>query len=90
MPTTFLWDSRPGYNLEHLARHRMTSDLWEQVYGRATNRSLDKDDATVIVAEGRVHGRLYRILYAILIDGSVLPLTILPITCYPIERRGLR
>jgi hypothetical protein len=64
--------------------------LWEQVYHRATNRGPDKDDATVTLAEGRVHGRLYRILYAILDDGSVIPLTILPITGFPIERRGLR
>jgi hypothetical protein len=43
-----------------------------------------------MLAEGRVRGQLFRILYTILEDGSVIPLTILPITGFPIERRGLR
>jgi hypothetical protein len=68
----------------------MTPALWEQVYHRATSCGPDKDDATVMLAEGRVRGRLFRILYTILEDGSVIPLTILPITGFPIERRGLR
>ena len=90
MPTRFLWDDRPGRNLDHIAAHGMTPALWEQVYHRATSCGPDKDDATVMLAEGRVRGRLFRILYTILEDGSVIPLTILPITGFPIERRGLR
>ncbi len=67
----------------------MTPGLWEEVFRRATLRIADKDDATVMAAEGRAHGRAYRIVYAIE-DEIVVPLTILPITGFPIERRGLR
>jgi hypothetical protein len=87
MSTRFLWDDR---NLEHIAEHGMTSALWEHVFKVATRRGPDKDDATVIVAEGRARGQLYRLFYSVLEDGTVLPLTILPITGFPIERRALR
>jgi hypothetical protein len=90
MLTHFLWDSRPGRNLEHIAEHGMTADLWEAVFAQATRHGPDKDDATVTLAEGRVRGQLYRILYTVLEDGTIMPLTILPITGFPIERRGLR
>jgi hypothetical protein len=90
MPIRFLWDSRPGRNLEHIAEHGMTSDLWEEAYHRATRHGPDKDDPTVTIAEGQAQGRLYRIIYSICDDGSVIPLTILPITGFPIERRALR
>lgn len=89
MAVRFLWDDRPGRNLEHIAAHGMTPGLWEEVYHRAMRRVPDKDDQSVMVAEGRVQGRAYRIVYAI--EGDVIvPLTILPITGFPIERRGLR
>jgi len=90
MSVRFLWDSRPSRNLDHIAAHGLTPALWEEVYRRATRRGPDKEDPEVIIAEGRVDARLYRILYAILDDGSILPLTILPITGFPIERRALR
>lgn len=90
MTTRFLWDDRPGRNLEHIARHGMTSALWELVYVRAMRRARDKDDPTVVIAEGRVQAQLYRIVYTVLDDDTVLPLAILPITGFPIERRALR
>lgn len=90
MPIHFLWDSRPGRNLEHIAEHGMTPALWEEVFRRKTQHGPDKDDQTVTIAEGRVRGQRYRILYAVLDDGAIMPLTVLPITGYPIERRGLR
>lgn len=90
MTTRFLWDDRPGRNLEHIAAHGMTPALWEEVYRRATVHGPDKDDVTVTVAEGRVHRHLYRILYVVQEDHTILPLAILPITGYPIGRRGLR
>ena len=90
MHTHFLWDHRPGRNLEHIAEHGMTSTLWEEVFHRATRHAPDKDDVTVTVAEGRVRGRWYRLLYAVLEDGAIVPLTVLPMTGFPIERRGLR
>ncbi len=86
MTIHFLWDERPGRNLEHIAAHGMTPDLWEQVFHHVTHRIPDKEDPT---AEGRVRRRLYRIVYAIEND-VVVPITILPITGFPIERRGLR
>ena len=89
MSTRFLWDHRPGHNVEHITAHGLTTDLWEAVFLRATRRIPDKDDAEVTTAEGRVEGRLYRIVYAC-DDEVVLPLTILPITGFPIRRRGLR
>jgi hypothetical protein len=87
MSARFLWNER---NLEHIADHGMTPELWEHVFNRVTRRGPDKDDATVILAEGRVRGQLYRLFYSVLEDGTVLPLTILPITGFPIRRRGLR
>jgi len=89
MTVLFLWDDRPGRNLEHIAAHGMTAALWEEVYHRATRRMPDKDDASVMMAEGRTRRGSYRIVYAIE-DDVVVPLTILPITGFPIERRGLR
>lgn len=89
MTVHFLWDDRPGRNLEHITDHGMTTDLWEEVFHRATRRIPDKDDATVMAAEGRVRGQAYRIVYAIE-DDVVVPLTILPISGFHIERRGLR
>ena len=90
MPTHFLWDSRPGRNLAHIAEHGMTPALWEEVFQRATRYGPDKDDATVTLAEGRVRGQWYRLFYTVLEDGTIMPLTILPITGFPNERRGLR
>jgi len=89
MTVHFLWDDRPGRNLEHIAAHGMTPALWEQVFHQATRRIPDKDDPTLMTAEGRVRRHLYRIVYAIEND-VVVPITILPITGFPIERRGLR
>jgi hypothetical protein len=89
MPPHFAWDSRPGKNVEHIAENGMTTDLWEEVYHRATRRALDKDDATVVVAEGRARGKKYRIIYSIE-DGEVIPMSIIPITGFSTERRGLR
>jgi hypothetical protein len=88
--TIFVWDSRPGRNLEHIAEHDMTPALWQEVFDKATRHAPDKDDTTVILAEGRIRGQLYRIFYSVLEDGQILPLTILPITGFPIKRRGLR
>ena len=90
MTTHFLWDSRPGRNCEHIAEHGMTPALWEDVFRRATRHGYDKDDETVALAEGRVRGQWYRLFYTILEDGSVIPLSVLPITGFPIERRALR
>jgi len=87
MSPRFLWHER---NLEHIAEHGMTPALWENVFKLATRRGPDKDDATVILAEGRARRQLYRLFYSVLEDGTVLPLTILPITGFPIKRRGLR
>ena len=68
----------------------MTPALWEDVFQRATRHGPDKDDVTVSLAEGRVRGQWYRLFFTILDDGTIMPLTILPITGFPIERRGLR
>lgn len=90
MTTRFFWDDRPGRNREHILAHGMTSDLWEEVYHRALRQAPDKDDPSVTVAEGRARGKLYRIIYVVLDDGCVVPMSILPITGFPIERRALR
>jgi hypothetical protein len=85
----FLWDARPGSNIDHIAAHGLTTDLWEAVFHRAVVHEPDKDDAEAMVAEGRIRGRLYRIVYGI--DGElVMPITIIPITGFPITRRALR
>ena len=85
----FLWDDRPGRNVEHIRRHGLTPELWEKVYFTATRRQPDKDDSTIEVAEGRVARRLYRIVYEVLGDQRIRPIEIFPITGYPINRRKL-
>lgn len=85
----FLWDDRPGKNVEHIQRHGLTPELWELVYHAATRRRPDKDDATIEIAEGRVARRLYRIVYEVLGDLGIRPIEIFPITGYPITRREL-
>lgn len=42
-----------------------------------------------MVAEGRVRGRRFRIIYTIVDGGVILPLTVFPITGFPIKRRGV-
>ena len=37
----FLWDDRPCKNVEHIRRHGLTPELWEQVYFAATRRRAD-------------------------------------------------
>jgi hypothetical protein len=85
----FLWDDRPGKNVEHIRRHGLTPELWERVYSAASRRQPDKDDATIEVAEGRVARRLYRIVYEVLSDRRVRPIEIFPITGFAIHRHGL-
>jgi len=85
----FLWDARPGSNIDQIRAHGMTPDTWEVVFHHANTPTPDKDDASVLVAEGRARGRLFRIAYSV--DGdSIIPLTVIPITGFPITRRGLR
>jgi hypothetical protein len=85
----FLWDERPGLNSDHIRAHGLTPALWETVYLHASLRLPDKDDPSIYAAEGRAQGQLFRIVYAV--DGdTVTPLTIVPITGFPITRRGLR
>ena len=82
-------DDRPGKNIEHVARHGMTPELWEQVYVTATRRQPDKDNAAIEVAEGRVARRLYRIVYEVLDDPGIGPREVFPITGFRITRRAL-
>ncbi len=84
----FLWDSRPGANIDHIAAHGVTTDLWQEVFHRATLHASDKDEPALTVAEGRARNRLYRIVYGVE-DEAVIPVTIIPITGFPIKRRGL-
>jgi len=85
----FLWDERPGRNVEHIRCHGLTPELWESVYFAATRRQRDKEDSTIEVAEGRVARRLYRIVYEVLGNLQVRPIEIFPITGFPIKRREL-
>ena len=85
----FLWDERPGSNVDHVSAHGLTPALWEAVYDYASVRLADKDDPSIFAAEERARGRLFGIVYAD--DGdSIISMTIIPITGFPIARRGLR
>lgn len=85
----FLWDERPGSNIDHISAHGLTPTLWETVYHQAGLRMPDKDDPSIFAAEGRARGQLFRIVYSV--DGdTITPLTVVPITGFPITRRGLR
>ena len=46
----FLWDQRPGSNVDHIRSHGMTPDLWEMVFYHAHLRLPDKDDSSVFTA----------------------------------------
>ena len=84
-----MWDERAGSNIDHIKAHGLTPALWESVYHHASLRLPDKEDPSIVAAEGRARGQLFRIVYAV--DGDVItPLTIVPITGFPITRRGLR
>ncbi|MBA3698754.1 MAG: hypothetical protein H0W78_07860 [Planctomycetes bacterium] len=87
------WDSRPGGNIDHIRDHGLTTTMWETLYLHRHSEWTDKDDATVSVAESRLHGRLYRIVYEV-DDGitpiAIIPITGFPITGFPIPRRALR
>jgi len=83
----YLWDHRPGRNIEHITDHGLTPEVWEYVYEHAPSPYEDKDDTTVNFAEGRMQGQLYRIYYYIT-DDSVIPITILPISGFPVKRRA--
>jgi len=62
--------------------------MWETLYLHSHSEWTDKDDATVSVAESRLHGRLYRIVYEV--DDGITPIAIIPITGFLIPRRALR
>ena len=85
----FLWDQRPGSNVDHVRSHGMTPALWEMVFHHAHLRLPDKDDSSVFTAEGKVGKQLFRIIYGV-DDDTIIPLSIIPITGFPIARRGLR
>jgi hypothetical protein len=66
----FLWDPRPGSNIDHIAAHGMTTQQWESVFHNADRREEDKDEPSFVVAEGRLKKRLFRIVYEL--DGDVV------------------
>jgi hypothetical protein len=61
----------------------------ETVFHHAHLRRHDKDDPNLFTAEGRARGRLFRIVYGV-DDDTIIPLSIIPITGFPIARRELR
>jgi hypothetical protein len=89
MRTNFLWDNRPGSNIDHIRSHGMTPELWEVVFHHAHLRRPDKDDPSIFTAEGRAGRQLFRIVYGV-DEDTIIPLSIIPITGFPIARRGLR
>jgi hypothetical protein len=66
----FLWDPRPGSNIDHIAAHGLTTQQWESVFHNADRREEDKDEPSFVVAEGRLKKRLFRIVYEL--DGDVV------------------
>jgi hypothetical protein len=84
----FHWDVRPGGNVDHIRDHGLTTAMWEALYHSRQAEWVDKDDATISVAEARLSGRLYRIVYEE--DGGIVPIAVIPITGFPITRRALR
>lgn len=86
--TAFHWDSRPGGNIDHIRDHGLTTGMWETLYQQRQLEWTDKEDATISVAEARLSGRLYRIVYEV--DDVITPIAVIPITGFPITRRALR
>lgn len=86
----FAWDERPGENVDHIAEHGLAPDDWEALFLSAPDHDHDKEHAELWVAEGRLRGCRFRIVY-MLLEGSVIyPVLVFPITGFPITRRGLR
>lgn len=83
----FLWDPRPGMNVDHIADHGLTTDMWEAVFMAAQEWFQDKDDATIAVAEARIPSGLFRIVWAWDGDHHIVPITVIPITGFRITRR---
>jgi hypothetical protein len=86
----FAWDDRTGENVDHIAEHGLIPADWEALFHSAPDHDHDKEHSELWVAEGRLRGQLYRIVYNIF-DGTVIyPILIFPITGFRILRRGLR
>jgi hypothetical protein len=84
----FHWDTRPGGNVDHIRDHGLSTAMWEALYLNRQIEWVDKDDATITVAEARLAGWLYRIVYEE--DDGITPIAVIPITGFPITRRALR
>jgi hypothetical protein len=85
----FRWGPRPGSDMDHIASHGMTTDLWDAAYFKSMIKVADKDDPDALVAEGGIRGQLYRMVYG-LDGGIVMPITINPITGFPLNRSGMQ
>ncbi len=77
-------------NVDHIAEHGLTSDDYERLFRTASDHDRDRDHPDRWVAEGRLRGKRYRLIYAILEGTVVYPIVVFPITGFPISRRGLR
>ena len=86
----FAWDARPGENIDHIAEHGLIPADWETLFFSAPDHDRDKEHSELWVAEGRLRGRRYRIVYKLLEGTVIFPVLVFPITGFPITRRGLR
>jgi hypothetical protein len=83
----YLWDIRPGMNVDKVKAHGLTTEMWERVYESALEAIEDKDDPTVYVAVARVAGTIFRVVYSIEEGDVVTPISVAPITGFSTSRR---
>jgi hypothetical protein len=65
----------------------LTKHRWEQIYEHAVEAIEDKDDPTVYVAAAKLSGQLYRVVYSVEDGDVIVPITVVPITGFPVARR---
>jgi hypothetical protein len=71
-----------------MAEHGLAPNDWEALFFSAPDH--DKEHDELWVAEGRLQGRRFRIVYMLLEGTVIYPVLVFPITGFPITRRGLR
>jgi len=75
MPS-FRWLDHCRVHIEDHPRHPMPVSLWEQIYGHRSAREAENEkDPTLRIREALVGGLHWRIVFKVLNDGSILPIS---------------
>lgn len=77
MPThDFIWDHRPGMNVDHIAHHGVTPDEAEQVVNRPLIVGPNRNHPGRMFAKGVTRtGRKLGVSYVAMADGRIVVIT---------------